>query len=130
MFVLYNELHPEYNADKNILSTAIVKIDIASSCFDLWIIQTGVLEWDSARSPSNTAVSCNIYKYVQGRLQLQLLYGTEENQLESNLSRDESFLTLTNHCSVRLVTSYHLMKYQNLMTSFVKKQTLSLIQCF
>ena len=35
MFVLYNELHPEYNADKNILSTAIVKIDIASSCFDL-----------------------------------------------------------------------------------------------
>ena len=74
---------------------------------------------------SNIAVS-NIYKYVQG---LHLLYRTEENQLESNLSRDESFLTLTNYCSVRLVTSYHLMKYQNLMTSFVKKQTLSLIQC-
>ena len=35
MFVLYNELHPEYNADKNVLTPAIVTEYIAGSCFDL-----------------------------------------------------------------------------------------------
>ena len=35
MFVHSNDLHTEYNADKNVLTPAIVKGDIAGSCFDL-----------------------------------------------------------------------------------------------
>ena len=67
MFLLSNELHPEYTAHKNVLATA-------SAIYLKEILQAVVLiyelqftDWSiGSGSPSNTAVS-NIYKYVQGR---------------------------------------------------------------